>query len=92
MKGEMGDWFKGINGKFVFVIKIIFYISLVGVRGERGFPGLPGLPGGMGLRGMVNNISYVLKKSINYKSLFLLEWFARWRWNTRTTWSWWISR
>jgi hypothetical protein len=57
MKGEMGDWFKGITGKFL-INKRISLIFFVGPRGENGLPGLPGLPGAPGLRGMVNGNIY----------------------------------
>jgi hypothetical protein len=55
LKGEVGDWFKGINGKFfINKKKPIHLIIIVGQRGEPGLPGLPGLPGAPGLRGMVS--------------------------------------
>jgi hypothetical protein len=60
LKGETGDWFKGINGKFVFDKNILNLISFVGPRGEPGLPGLPGLPGAAGLRGLVSKKLSVL--------------------------------
>jgi hypothetical protein len=60
LKGEMGDWFKGINGKFVFNKNLLYLTSIIGPRGEHGLPGLPGLPGAAGLRGLVSRMIYFI--------------------------------